>query len=99
MHQPLQKVYEGLPGFGGVSPGFHVFMLNEHGGQTVVTILMNHASVMEDSSRTERMTAEDALRPWCDETAAPEWHRKWRDDFIPALKTLVYEGKQNNCGM
>jgi hypothetical protein len=68
-------------------------MLNEHDGQTVVTILMNHASVMERGSPTPHMTDEAALRPWRNEKAVPEWQRKWREDFIPTLKKLVYAGK------
>jgi hypothetical protein len=44
--QPLPEPGEeiSVPGHGVVSPGFHVFMLNEHDGKTVATILMQHAS-------------------------------------------------------
>ena len=80
----------GLPGVQGppgVSPGFHVFMCNEHEGKTVVTIFMEHAAY---ASRTQDMTDEEALAPWRDPGMLPEWIRKWRDDFIPTLKNLVY---------
>jgi hypothetical protein len=70
---------------GGVSRGFHVFMLNEHDGHTLITCLMNHAS------RTVGLSEEQALEPW--RKMAADGHRKWRDFFIPALKRLVYEGK------
>jgi hypothetical protein len=93
LYQPVQEVYEGLPGLGGVSPGFGVFMLAEHGGKTTVICQMEHASLMEHASQSRGMTEEEALRPWSDEKAAPEWLRKWRDDFIPSLKKLVYEGQ------
>jgi hypothetical protein len=80
----------GMPEVGstrGVSRGFHVFMLNEHEGQTVVTCLMEHAY------RTKDKSVDDALAFWRDEQMAPEWVRKWRDVFIPTLKKLVHEGK------
>jgi hypothetical protein len=80
----------GLPGLGVVSPGFHVVMLNEHGGKTVVSILMEHASLMEGVSGTQTMTEEQALSPWRDKLMVPEWLRKWRDDLVPTLKELVY---------
>lgn len=81
----------GYPGVYAVSPGYHVFMLNEHGGKTDVTIFMEHATVM--APRNQKMTDEEALAPWRGEKKAPEWLRKWRDDFIPTLKKLVYEGR------
>ena len=80
----------GLPGLvGGRDPGFGVFTLNEHGGRTVVSVFMEHGAY---ASRTKDMATEEALAPWRDPSNAPEWQRKWRDDFIPALKKLVYEG-------
>jgi hypothetical protein len=93
LYQPVPdgKV-EGFPGLGRVSPGYHVFMLNEHGGKTTVTILMQHASLMEEGSKSPRMTDDEAIRPW--RVMTKEGLRKWRDDFIPSLKKLVYEGKQ-----
>jgi hypothetical protein len=70
----------------GMSPDCHVFMLNEHGGKTVVTCLMEHASFIRDV-----ITDEEALRPWRD--AAPESHRKWRDIFVPTLKKLICQSR------
>ena len=80
----------GLPGFAGVSPGFHVFMCNEHGGKSECHVVMEHASVMARPSDPE-ISDEEALAPW--HQLLPEWHRKWRDDFIPTLKKLIYEGE------
>lgn len=68
-------------GNGGVSPGFHVFMLNEHCGKTLVTIHMEHAS------RRREVTEDEALDPW--RKMMPEYERFWRDIFIPNLKRLV----------
>jgi hypothetical protein len=65
------------------SPDCHVFMLNEHDGKTVVTALMEHASLSKDT------TEQDALSPFRE--VAPESQRKWRDIFIPTLKNLIYE--------
>jgi len=70
---------------GGVSPGFHVFMLSEHDGKTVVTIEMEHAN------RSQGKTEEEAVGIWRE--AAPEIERFWRDIFIPDLKKLVHKGK------
>jgi len=93
IYQPVPEgKVEPFPGLGRVSPGFHVFMLNEHGGKTVVTIVMNHASLMDDASRTPRITEEEAVGPWRQMTR--EGLRKWRDDFIPDLKNVIYEGRQ-----
>ena len=63
----------------------HVFMLNEHDGKTVVTCLMEHASLYKG------MTEEEALHPWRE--VAPESQRKWRDIFIPSLRNLVYQAR------
>jgi hypothetical protein len=81
----------GLPGSGGISSGFSVFSLNEHGGKTIATVFMEHGSYASPAQAT---TAEEALAPWRENNMAPEWQRKWRDDFIPALKKLIYEGIQ-----
>jgi hypothetical protein len=70
---------------GGISPGFHVVTLNEHGGKTMVTFLMEHAS------RSKTVTEEEALFPW--RRLAAESHQKWRDIFIPTLKRLIYQGQ------
>jgi hypothetical protein len=76
----------GLPGLGGLSPGYHVIMLNAHQGKTTVTICMQHASY---ASFTQDMTDEEGLRPWREMT--PEWVTKFRDVFVPNLKVLVGE--------
>ena len=92
IHQPvLEQRYQALPGLGGVSPGFHVFTLNEHNCKTLITGLMNHESVMAAASKNLVMTDEQALEPW--RAAVPEWLRKWRDDFFPLLKKLVQEDR------
>jgi hypothetical protein len=70
----------------GMSPDCHVFMLNEHDGKTVVTVLMEHASFAKE------VTEEDALRPWRE--MAPESQRKWRECFIPALTKLIYKNPE-----
>ena len=77
MYQPI------IPGdtHCGVSPGIHVFMLNEHDGKTTVTITMEHAT------RTPGKTEEEALAPWHD--IGQEVHRFWRDIFVPELRALV----------
>jgi hypothetical protein len=68
---------------GGVSPGFHVTMLNEHDGKTVVTTNMEHAA------RVPGKTEEEALAE-CRATIGDPLGF-WRDHFIPALRSLVYE--------
>jgi hypothetical protein len=70
-------------------PGLHVFMLNEHGGRTIVTVLMEHASHPQDVSEDE------ALGPWRDEKTVAELQRKWPEYFIPTLKKLIREGNQH----
>jgi hypothetical protein len=80
----------GLPGYSGVSPGFHVLMVNEHGGKSEIHVVMEHAAVMARPSDPE-LSDDDSLAPWRE--LLPEWHRKWRDEFIPNLKKLVYGGE------
>jgi hypothetical protein len=70
---------------GGVSPGFHVFMLNQHEQKTLVTIIMEHASPNSDHPE------EDPLAHW--KGAAKKVQQMWRDSFIPTLKNLVYTGR------
>jgi hypothetical protein len=65
-------------------PDCHVFMLNEHGDKTVMTILMQHSSM--SSSETESQM----LDHW--KKVAAESQRKWRDVFIPILKKIVRDG-------
>jgi len=69
---------------GGISPGFHVTMLNEHDGKTVVTVNMEHAT------RTTDKTEEEALGEWRAASEAADAIGFWRDHFIPDLKRLVY---------
>lgn len=73
----------GFPGLGGVSPGFHVFLLNEFCGKTTVSIYMEH------SSRTVGTSEHDALQPWRN-VVESAWFPKWRDHFVRTLKRLVY---------
>jgi hypothetical protein len=77
----------GLPGYCGVSPGFHVLMINEYGGRSEIEVLMEHAAVAARPFDPQ-LSDEEALMPW--RALLPEWHRKWRDEFIPNLKQLVY---------
>lgn len=79
---PADGSSAGYPGKGGVSPGFHVFMLNEHEGRTTVSIYMEHSAIADSAD------AEEALAPWR-ESRAPAYLSKWRDEFIPSLKNLV----------
>jgi len=90
INQPVpEKVSDtGLPGVGGVSPGFHVFTLHEHGGKTEVAIVMQHASY---AARADEASDEQGLASWRDPKMLPEWTRKWRDDFIPELRQAVRE--------
>jgi hypothetical protein len=67
--------------------GFMVFMLNEHEGQTVVTIMMQHDRLTTD------VAEEEAIGFW--RRFAPEVLMKWRDHFIPTLKRLVYGADTN----
>jgi hypothetical protein len=94
INQPVlseeEHVKYGLPGYAGTSPGFHVLMLSEFDGKTTVNVLMDHATVAARPSDPE-LSDEDALAPWLEPGMVPEWHRKWRDDFIPLFKKLVAE--------
>lgn len=79
----MQPQVKGKPSCVGLDS--HVFMLHERDGKTVVTCLMEHASLFNDT------TEQEALRPWRD--VAPESQRKWRDIFIPCLRKLVYQDR------
>jgi hypothetical protein len=81
-----EGVSPGLPGLGGVSPGSHVFMVNEHDGECLVTITMEHGSYAAHDHDT---SDDEALAPWREIT--PEWPLKWRQSFVPVLKKLVDE--------
>jgi hypothetical protein len=82
---------------GGVSPGFHVYMLNEREGKTIVTITMEHATrvstdreedALQHWRERENNTGAELSGKWSD--VAGEIHRFWRDIFIPNITTLVY---------
>ena len=87
INQPVPKdgTTAGFPGIPGVSPGFHIFMLNEHGDQTTISIYMEHAACAGTSD------VQQAIEPW--KKLVPEWQRKWREDFIRALKKSIREGR------
>ena len=93
LSQPLSPTDDSveipLPGDDGVARGFQVFVLNEHGGHTIVTILLQHASVMATGSKADKMTDDEAIEPWRD--YGIEGFGRWRDTWIPKLKQLVYD--------
>jgi hypothetical protein len=80
------EVYS-IPGMGGASGGYHVFMLAEHGGQTRISVYMEHESVMARGADADTITPDEALQPWRD--MLPGAIDRWRDDFIPALRKAV----------
>jgi hypothetical protein len=85
--EQLISIFQPAPedgGTDGISPGIHIFMLNEYDSKTIVTVLMEHAT------RAIGATEEEAVAPWLKEM--PEIQRMWRDVFIPTLKKLAYEG-------
>lgn len=88
INQPVPEdgTSAGVPGLGGVSPGFHVFMLNEHAGRTTVTVFMTHAA------RAKGKDEEAALEPWR-EIVERDAQPKWRNDFIRTLKRLVCQAR------
>jgi hypothetical protein len=65
--------------------GFHTVMLSEHGGNSIVTIIMKHAIHPEDDSKRGFWMSADAGG------GVEEWHRKWGDVFVPNLRKLVNE--------
>jgi hypothetical protein len=83
----------GLPGFGGVSAGYHVLMLNDFASRTTVSVFMDHASVMAKPRDAGAMSAEDALAPWQAAGMAPSWSHNWRDTFIPAWRTAAHDAR------
>jgi hypothetical protein len=80
-----------LPGSDGVSRGFQTFMLNEHGGQTVVTILLQHASVMAAGLQATEMSDDEAVEHW---RRYGVDLKQWVDIWIPNLKRLVYDSSR-----
>ena len=81
------SVWPGLPGRGGRKGGFSVFQLNGHAGRTVVTVFMEHGAYTRERKPPD---VDAVLAPWREKDMAPEWQRKWREDFIPTLKKVVY---------
>lgn len=82
----LIVVFQPVPaGKGAVSPGFHTFLLREHGNATTITGNMEHAA-LSDPSKSE----EETLVYWRD--GAAEVVRFWSEIFIPDLKKLVAAG-------
>jgi hypothetical protein len=70
---------------GGVSPGFHVYLLRDDGDEaSVATVFMEH------STRLPGATPDEALQAWRDD--APEFQRYWTELFIPELRRLAREG-------
>jgi hypothetical protein len=69
---------------GGISPGFHVMMLNEHDGKTTITINMEHATRAAELSAEEAVAERKAL------AAQADGLDFWCEHFIPDLKRLVY---------
>lgn len=67
------------------APGLHVFMLGEHGGKTIINVMMEHSAHPLDVSE------EQAVAAYRDEMKIAELQRKWPDKFVPALKQLVHE--------
>jgi hypothetical protein len=70
---------------GGISRGFHIFQLSEHGGKSLATIFMEHAN------RRAGATVAEGLAYWLADAMVPTWTTKWRDSFIPTLKKRVRE--------
>jgi hypothetical protein len=69
----------------GQSPDSHTVMLNEHDGKSIISIVMQHASLLDDPAKEEETVV------YFQEMAA-ESQRKWRDIFIPTLKQQVADG-------
>jgi hypothetical protein len=69
----------------GQSPDSHTVMLNEHYGKSTVSIVMQHATLLDGGeSEEEKMAFYQEM--------ANESQRKWRDIFIPTLKQQVAAG-------
>ncbi|HKW43852.1 MAG TPA: hypothetical protein VJP06_06660 [Thermoplasmata archaeon] len=72
----MKKLYGG-----GVSPGFHAFMLSPREQNTDVWIQMEHAR------RARNLTVDESLAPW--RQLHPASREKWRNSFVPTLKRLA----------
>ena len=82
---PSDGTTAGWPGRPGVSPGFHVFLLQEYEGKSTATVHMEHSALADTQD------VQEALKPWRDiveNNAIPKWRK-----FIPTLRRLVYEGR------
>jgi len=66
----------------GQSPDSHTVMLNEHDGKSTVSIVMQHARLLDEGDSEEETIA-------FFQDMAKESQRKWRDIFIPTLKQQV----------
>jgi hypothetical protein len=86
----LLALFETIPADGssdGMSPGFHVFTLNEHQGKSHVSGMMEHAERLK--YKTEEEAMDNSM--W-----GPKRYNysdslsRWRDQFVPKLKELVY---------
>jgi hypothetical protein len=69
----------------GQSPDSHTVMLTEQDGASIVSIVMQHATLLDDPADEE-----ETLASW--QEVARESQRKWRDIFIPTLKEQVANG-------
>jgi hypothetical protein len=78
-HQPVP--IDG--GNGGISPGFHLIVLDEHEGRTTVTFYTSHMT------RATGKSEEEMLAPF--RATTNDLISKFKDNFIPSLKKLVYE--------
>ena len=86
----LLVLFETIPADGstdGMSPGFHVFTLNEHRGQSFVSGIMEHAERTTDKTEEEALARARYGPKQYDRDASM---RRWRDQFVPTLKALVY---------
>lgn len=87
--QHLLTLYETIPAdgsSGGVSPGFHTVMLNDHNGKTVVTAIMDHAERLPNLTEQEAFDRSMWGPGKYDQDASM---KRWRDQFVPTLRKLV----------
>lgn len=70
---------------GGVSPGFHIFMLQEDAeGNSAASVVMEHTMRLGDGAEG------DPTQYWRD--LAPEYERFWVDVFVAELRKAVRDG-------
>ncbi|PWB80458.1 MAG: hypothetical protein C3F08_04355 [Candidatus Methylomirabilota bacterium] len=92
----LLTLFETIPEDGstdGMSPGFHVFMLNGYDGKTVVTAIMEHSERMKGMTEEE---ARDRSRWGPKLYDNSESMKRWRDQFVPTIKELVSGKRERN---